>query len=105
MTWWSAWSPWLKFIRATFIPAFSRAVICSSEEVAGPRVQTILARRFIVEGLSWGRDGLGGVGGGWVTDRGGDADRGSRAQGAVPDRAGARRLGRSRRAPGGPSWG
>src|SRR6476469_8853250 len=49
MTWWSAWSPWLKFIRATFIPASRRAAMPSSEEVAGPMVQTIFARRVIAD--------------------------------------------------------
>src|SRR6478752_2437305 len=53
MTWWSAWSPWLKFIRATFIPASSRASMRSSDAVAGPMVQTIFARRVMV-GLSCG---------------------------------------------------
>src|SRR6478736_1509305 len=53
MTWWSAWSPWLKFIRATFIPASRRAAMPSSEEVAGPMVQTIFARR-VIAGLSVG---------------------------------------------------
>src|SRR6478736_1445973 len=49
MTWWSAWSPWLKFIRATFIPASRRAAMPFSEEVAGPMVQTIFARRVIAD--------------------------------------------------------
>src|SRR3954470_23611507 len=37
--------PWLKFSRATSIPDSTRALTCSGELVAGPRVQTILARR------------------------------------------------------------
>ena len=36
-----------KFIRATFIPASSRAAMPSSDEVAGPMVQTIFARRVM----------------------------------------------------------
>ena len=42
---WLAWAPWLKFSRATSIPASTRAAIAPADLVAGPRVQTILARR------------------------------------------------------------
>ena len=42
---WAAWSPWLRLSRATSMPAATRASSCPSLDVAGPRVQTILARR------------------------------------------------------------
>ena len=48
----AACAPWLKFSRATSIPASTRAVICSRELVAGPRVQTILARRDMATNAS-----------------------------------------------------
>src|SRR5580692_3900783 len=44
---WSAWWPWLMLSRATSMPALISAVICSWLEVAGPRVQTIFARRLM----------------------------------------------------------
>ena len=37
-----------KSIRATFMPASRRTVMASSEDVAGPRLQTISARRVPV---------------------------------------------------------
>src|SRR3569833_3874921 len=43
---WSPWLPWLKFILATSMPASTRARIFSGVAVAGPRVQTIFARRL-----------------------------------------------------------
>ncbi len=42
---WSAWDPWLKFSRATSMPASTSLRTFFGEEVAGPRVQTILALR------------------------------------------------------------
>src|SRR5689334_9252757 len=42
---WSSWLPWLKLSRATSMPASTRPRIRSGEEVAGPSVQTIFARR------------------------------------------------------------
>src|SRR5882757_9431942 len=42
----SSYVPWLRFKRATSMPASTRALIWSYESVAGPRVQTILARRM-----------------------------------------------------------
>src|SRR5882757_9957199 len=42
----SSYVPWLRFKRATSIPASTRALIWSYESVAGPRVQTIFARRM-----------------------------------------------------------
>ena len=47
------WTADVEAMGALVGPNTSRAVMPSSDEVAGPRVQTILARRFIVEGLSW----------------------------------------------------
>src|SRR5262249_35185212 len=41
----SSWLPWLKLSRATSIPASTRPRIRSGDEVAGPSVQTIFARR------------------------------------------------------------
>src|SRR6516165_6972498 len=43
--WWLAWLPWLMLSRATSSPAATRAAIWSGPDVAGPRVQTIFARR------------------------------------------------------------
>src|SRR3569833_4789465 len=43
---WSPWLPWLKFILATSMPASTRARIFSGVAVAGPRAQTIFARRL-----------------------------------------------------------
>src|SRR5579862_1421717 len=53
----SACVPWEKFRRATSIPArISRSIICA-ELVAGPSVQTILARRTLAAGeLVGGRE-------------------------------------------------
>ena len=48
---WSAWLPWLKFIRATSMPAATRSRIFSGVAVAGPRVQTIFARRLTFHSL------------------------------------------------------
>jgi hypothetical protein len=43
--------PWLMLSLATSMPAPISAVICSWLEVAGPRVQTIFARRLIMDPL------------------------------------------------------
>jgi hypothetical protein len=43
---WSSWEPWLRFIRATSIPASTRARNRSGPATAGPRVQTIFALRM-----------------------------------------------------------
>ena len=46
-TWrWSSWVPWLKFSRNTSAPARNSARIRSGDELAGPRVATILAWRW-----------------------------------------------------------
>ena len=44
--WWSAWEPWLKSRRNTSAPASNRDRTASSDELAGPRVATILALRL-----------------------------------------------------------
>src|SRR5690242_8417019 len=44
--WCSAWEPWLKLKRATFIPASIMETSISWESTAGPRVQTIFERRM-----------------------------------------------------------
>src|SRR3979409_923055 len=41
----SAWAPWLRFSRATSIPAWTSSRTRSGAAVAGPSVQTIFARR------------------------------------------------------------
>src|ERR1051326_2479070 len=45
--WWLAWSPWLMLSRATSSPAATSAATWPGPDVAGPRVQTIFARRPI----------------------------------------------------------
>ena len=42
-----AWEPWLKFIRATFMPALIISRMVSSLSQAGPMVHTILVRLYI----------------------------------------------------------
>ena len=51
---WSSWVPWLRFSRATSMPASTSARIFSGVSTAGPRVQTILALRTTLDpsGLS-----------------------------------------------------
>lgn len=49
---WPAWSPWLKLKRATFIPASISFSKPSSDQQAGPRVQTILVRRLPTDVLA-----------------------------------------------------
>lgn len=44
----SAWLPWEKFSRATFIPAMHICVIVSSFSQAGPMVHTIFVLRICV---------------------------------------------------------
>ena len=46
---WSACSPWLKFSRATSMPASTSARARSGVSVAGPSVQTIFARRITLK--------------------------------------------------------
>ena len=43
---WSAWVPWEKFSRATFMPASQSWVSISSLSQAGPMVQMILVLRI-----------------------------------------------------------
>src|SRR5207248_2326085 len=57
---WSARVPWLKLSRATSIPASMSSASCEGLDVAGPSVQTILARRFTsIPFSAQGGDGVG----------------------------------------------